>query len=259
MLGNIISAGANLLGGVLGSKEKDKDRALQKDFAQQGIRWKVEDAKAAGVHPLYALGANTVSYSPVAGSSDLSSGLAAAGQDVGRAVNATQTQGERVSGVVQSLQIKRMELENQLLASQIARVNQAGSVPPMPTPGDRYLIEGQPNSPLVQTSPMGRQTSAPEAPHQEPAAVADIGFSRTPGGWAPVYSKDVKDRLEEDFIGSLAWSVRNRLLPALSSTNYDPPAGVELAPGEQWVYDPIRQEYRAVRRRGKYGFDKYYR
>jgi len=37
---------------------------LQKDFAQHGIRWRVEDAKAAGIHPLAAVGAAGASYSP---------------------------------------------------------------------------------------------------------------------------------------------------------------------------------------------------
>lgn len=35
-----------------------------KEFAQNGIQWKVADAKAAGLHPLAALGAQTTSYAP---------------------------------------------------------------------------------------------------------------------------------------------------------------------------------------------------
>lgn len=37
---------------------------MQKEFAQHGIEWKVQDALRAGVHPSVALGANTVSASP---------------------------------------------------------------------------------------------------------------------------------------------------------------------------------------------------
>lgn len=37
---------------------------FQKEFAKHGIQWKVEDAKQAGIHPLAALGAQTVSFSP---------------------------------------------------------------------------------------------------------------------------------------------------------------------------------------------------
>lgn len=36
---------------------------LQREFAQQGIQWKVQDAKHAGIHPLAALGAVTPSPS----------------------------------------------------------------------------------------------------------------------------------------------------------------------------------------------------
>lgn len=39
--------------------------ALQREFAQHGVRWRVEDAVAAGLHPLFALGANVPQFSPV--------------------------------------------------------------------------------------------------------------------------------------------------------------------------------------------------
>lgn len=37
---------------------------MQKEFAQHGIQWKVEDAVRAGIHPAVALGAQTHSASP---------------------------------------------------------------------------------------------------------------------------------------------------------------------------------------------------
>lgn len=40
------------------------NEALQREFAQMGIRWKVDDAKAAGLHPLYALGGSGAAYAP---------------------------------------------------------------------------------------------------------------------------------------------------------------------------------------------------
>lgn len=65
-LGSIISAGASLVGGILGNKSNQKiaeqNAALQKEFAQHGISWKVADAKRAGIHPLYALGSNGISF-----------------------------------------------------------------------------------------------------------------------------------------------------------------------------------------------------
>lgn len=154
MIGDMISAGARLIGGWMDSKSRDSDRdaqeriaaqniALQKQFAQEGIRWKVDDARQAGIHPLYALGANTVSFSPVSigssGQSNWSDTLAGMGQDIGRAVNATRTQGERTDAFTTSMQEAQLEgarLDNDIkrasLASSVQRITQQAN-PPMPT------------------------------------------------------------------------------------------------------------------------------
>jgi hypothetical protein len=42
-----------------------KNYDMQKEFAKHGIQWKVQDAKRAGINPLAALGATTVSGSPI--------------------------------------------------------------------------------------------------------------------------------------------------------------------------------------------------
>lgn len=71
-----------LTGGLLGlaglNETKDQNQvseqlareqmALQKEFAQKGIQWRVDDAKAAGLHPIYALGGSAANYSPVSAS-----------------------------------------------------------------------------------------------------------------------------------------------------------------------------------------------
>lgn len=264
-IGAIISAGANIAGGLLGSKEKRKDRALQKEFAQNAIQWKVEDAAKAGVSPLYALGANTVSYSPVStGSTDLGSGLAAAGQDVSRAaasVSDDAAKSKAYASSVQALTLQRMGLENQLLSSQIAKINQPGTPPSAPPLAARYLIDGQPSSGglsvdapagIVQTEAMRRAATAPEALWQEPAAVGDVGFARTAsGGYAPVMSYDAKQRLEEDFIGMLLWNMRNRLLPTIGQNQSRPPAPVPEG-YDAWIYNPFKQEY-TPHRKSRFG------
>lgn len=118
--GQLISAGSSLLGGILGKKEADANIEMQKDFAKKGIQWRVADAKKAGVHPLYALGANTTSFSPVSVGS-LGAGLSEMGQDISRAVEAVQSAPERMqSKVITGLQIERAKLENEMLKSQIA-------------------------------------------------------------------------------------------------------------------------------------------
>lgn len=145
MLGEIISAGANLLGGFLSrsdAKEQaeaafNRNAALQREFAQNGIRWKVEDAKAAGIHPAYAIGAPAISASPISVGDVPSMGasLAAAGNDIGRAISATRTQDERLEAytdATRKLTLDRMALENQVLASQLKRF-QVQRNPPMPS------------------------------------------------------------------------------------------------------------------------------
>lgn len=111
VLGSLIGAGGNLLSGLMGSGDAHKNRRSQYDFAKMGIRWRVEDAKAAGLHPLYALGAQIPAYSPV--HNEAPAQLAEMGQNLGRAVQATQTAQER----------ERSALELQLLRSQISETD----------------------------------------------------------------------------------------------------------------------------------------
>lgn len=250
MLGEIISGVSSLVGGFLSGKQADKDRKFQKAAATQGIQWKVADAKKAGVHPLYALGAQTFNPTPVStGGGDLGSGIAAAGQDIGRAVNAASGSGQRVQAYTEAanrLALKRADLENTLLAAQIAKINQPANPPAPQTLGSRYLVDGQGNAPLptlVQTAAMSRAAAAPEALNQEPAAITDLGFARTPSGnYTPVMSNDVKQRLEEDLPGMILWNIRNRLLPSVGINQSPPPAPVPEG-YEAWVYNPFTQSY----------------
>lgn len=101
--------------------------ANQKEFAQHGVRWKVADAQAAGLHPLAALGAQTSSFSNVVGSTGDTNDYAGMGQNIGRAIDAGSTHGERsdrmgqaVSRVAQVFSLEKMNLENEALKSQIA-------------------------------------------------------------------------------------------------------------------------------------------
>jgi len=266
MLPALIAAGSNLIGGIIsGNKQEDmakKNIAMQKEFAQQGIRWKVEDAKAAGLHPLAALGAQTTSFSPVSiGGNDIGTGLAAAGQDISRGINATRSAGERVdaySKTIQDLNIQRMGLENQLLGAQIAKINQAGTPPAMPSSSDRMLIDGQGNSPLVKVEPLEQTAVAPGQPSIEAGANPEMGFGRTQHGWTPLRSKAFQDRSEEDLLASVQWNIRNRLSPALGQ--YNPPQNIPMEKGEYWHYNPITGEYQIWKpsdRRGRYGFPKW--
>ena len=140
LLGSIAGTVLGGIGGLLGQKREEK---LQKEFAQNSISWRVQDAERAGVHPLYAIGAPSISYSPTG----VGNTLAGMGQDIGRAISSVQGRGERVSAYdasLRALQLERGGLENELLRSQIRKINQPGTPPASPGgPGGARAIDGQ--------------------------------------------------------------------------------------------------------------------
>ena len=102
-----------------------KNRKMQKLFAQQGIRWRVEDAKAAGIHPLAALGASTHSYTPqrVGIKSKGDYGITRAGQNIGRAMAAQKTSEEK------SIQLANLKLiEAETLGKNLANMKSAQEI-----------------------------------------------------------------------------------------------------------------------------------
>lgn len=76
----------------------DNEYLRQKEFAQMGVRWKVDDARAAGIHPLFALGASTSGYAPQSigvERSNIGSALSEMGQDLSRSAMAQATASEK--------------------------------------------------------------------------------------------------------------------------------------------------------------------
>lgn len=254
--GSVISAGASLLGGVLANRSREsvneENTALQREFAQNGISWKVADAKRAGIHPIYALGNNGISFQPSMWSGDgIADGLAQAGQDIGRAIDSTRTSEDRVQARLNALMVERGELQNEVLRSQLARLQQQPN-PPMaePSPG---LIPGQADVPgrlgltvgEIKQEPMERTAPHAVDSHSEPGAVTSVGWAKTATGLAPVPSKDVKERIEDMAIPELMWGVQNNLLPNFGAgtkppRNMLPPGGI----GWQWSY--TKQEWQPI-------------
>lgn len=112
----------------------EQNVALQKEFAQHGIRWRVEDAKEAGLHPLFALGAQGASYTPSSSpihipGDAMGAAVASAGQQLSRAVMAQETDAQR-EAVQLNLDIMRQRLatdfaQEQSIWSQMALREQA--------------------------------------------------------------------------------------------------------------------------------------
>lgn len=248
MLAALGSLAGSVVSGLFGNKAAKDNVKYQKQFAKNAIQWKVADAKAAGIHPLAALGANTHSFAPVQGGDW--SGLAGAGQDLGRAIESRTTQKQRVDSYVretQKLALERGRLENDVLradlASRLARVKQPGNPPAVADGQNPNLLTGQGDSPGIENKPMERQGWDNSNPGREAGVIADVGYSRSTGGrggYAPVMSKDFKDRTDEDTPGVIAWNIRNRLLQSFQFA-LDPPFKAPI--GTFWLYNPIRQRY----------------
>lgn len=256
LIGGAAAIGGSLIGGKMASRAtksaNDANAAalkqqnkLQKEFAQHGIRWKVEDAKKAGIAPLAALGAQTHSFSPasVGVTPDLGMANAAAnmGQDISRAVHATRTGPERAMAV---LQLENQKLQNDYLRSQIAKMNSSQVGPGLPSnsglPGS-LLGSGQGDAYVVE-KPLERTHSAPGLPGQEVGYVPDLGWARTASGLTQVPSADVKQKIEDQLIPEVMWAVRNHLLPNLGIG--ERPSKDLLPKGaKEWIWNPLKQEY----------------
>lgn len=256
--GGKIAAKATLKAGRMNAR-------MQKLFAQQGIRWRVKDAKKAGLHPLAALGAQTTSFAPsfvgaTQAGQGIADGAAAMGQGIQRATAAFGDIGERIENQaymaqLQKLQLENMALQNQALGSQIAIMNQPGNPPAAPSVANRYLIDGQGQSvkgPLVQDEALKRVAGDPARLSQEAGAVTDTGFLRTRTGWAPTRSADAAERLEDDVLGSIQHFVRNRIVQPLMDLNEGAP--FPAPKGKYWGFNHITGEY--ILRDGSPGFFK---
>lgn len=267
-IGSALS-GIGAVGSLFGGESKSGIRAqeqmhysnlkAQEAFAQQGIRWRVEDAKKAGIHPLYALGASIPSYSPstfIPGESGRRrdfggalSGLGDAVSGVARSMEAGRSARESLEGKLNDLTLKRAELENDLLSSQIALIQQQAQ-PRMPEitkqaiPGqsdvERNGLLIKPTRAHVVEKPQEVTKTYPGAPWQEPHEISDLGFARTATGLVPVPSKDMKERIEDMMWPEFAWSLRNQMLPDVSAS---PPASL-LPPGAvKWKYNMSKGEW----------------
>lgn len=214
----------------------DRTEALQREFAQNGIRWRVEDAKAAGLHPLAAIGAAGASYSPVvtAGGGqyqvdqgrpdrggDIGSSLANMGQGLGRAMLATQTPQERVETATEMIhnaqrtemndkQLKMMDIDLLYKAAQYAKFTQqqGPGMPPSVGPWGKNMSGGG-GAPSNES-----QGVDPRPGHTATVEGMGTGYIDPYGGATTLPQKDINI----DEISSPGWSsfmYTNRILPLI--------------------------------------------
>lgn len=229
------------------------NEALQREFAQQGIRWKVADAEAAGIHPLAALGAQTFGFAPhQVGESALPPAVnfRNMGQNLSRSWGATRTAEERMA---ERLRLENMQLQNDMLREDLrSRVNDATN-PGFP---DAFNSDGQVDGRVVEVS--NRIPSrARGAPHQEAGYRPDVSFTATPYGAAPMIPQGISESLEDDFIGKLAWRIRNNLYPNLGVKSGAPSKKDLPSWADDWSWSKVHQTWRPIKRKEMSGRWRY--
>lgn len=222
----------------------ERNYQMQKEFAQMGIQWKVDDARKAGIHPLAALGASTSGASPSFNMSDQGSSkfrLAASlsdrmGQNVSRAISASMSNQERLE---HELRLENMSLQNDLLRQQ--RDNQPKN-PPLPSGGTDNFIGGQGDSGVMLVVPAKRTSHAPGRPAQEAGARPDVSYSRSDTGLVPVIPEGLSESMEDDVVGKVLWRIRNQLMPNFTGKGHPPK--LQLPSGATgWRWHRARQEW----------------
>lgn len=262
MLGALLGAATSIAGGLMSNKAAEKankqnqenalrQEALQKEFAQSGIQWKVKDAEAAGIHPLYALGANTVSYSPSTIGSTASNFdfLGDAGQNVGRAIQAGQSNPARIQALqltAAQLQNEGLQLDNDLKRTQLVSAanlaTQPGTGPGLPNLLTESAMPGQGNSPQVDgpAVDVSKKISptAGSAKHIEIGANPELLLGRTRTGYAPQIPQSLSESFEQDNIGYWQWFLRNKLFADSAAIKAMP-----TRPGFRKHFSPWAGEY----------------
>lgn len=216
MFDTLLGLGGKLIDTFMGSKKAEENNAtqlaiaeqnrqMQKEFAQNAIQWKVKDAETAGLHPLAALGAQVSSYSPVS-VGDLatpSTDFGGMGQSIGRALDATAESSDRhskmqtaVGRVAQTFQLEKMNLENEVLKTDIA-LKRAQLPPPFPVP----LPRPGPNRTVGGVAVQDDDIKQKAEDHPQTAIVRPFGYPLRANPWFSD-GQQFEDRYGESEIGS---------------------------------------------------------
>lgn len=135
-----IGAGTSFIGGLFGSSSNRKmaERAerFNREVLQNAIQWRVDDARKAGLHPLFALGANvaTSGGNPQFIGDPLGPSIAEAGQDISNALVRTQTADQRMKNqldlALQAKSIEETDARTQYIRAQQRALEQASAASP---------------------------------------------------------------------------------------------------------------------------------
>lgn len=127
-IGAIVGAVAGGVGNYFAAKDAQKQANKNQRRAEQHeinilknqVQWRTQDAIAAGLHPLAALGLNPASSGVGAGQVFGGPDYQAMGADVGRALESMSKPEEKVVSQALQLQFEKQSLENEFVKTQVA-------------------------------------------------------------------------------------------------------------------------------------------
>lgn len=192
------------------------------------IQNRVNDARAAGIHPLAALGVNSAATPSIRlGSTPDMSGL---GQSIDRAINATQTRKDReYTEEVQRLTLERMELENDVIRGQSTGGSHNQPQNPPMSSGAGNSIPNTVVRPAEHTASHSGKTS--DAGYHN-----DVSFVWTGTGYALLPSKNSKDLTDDDFIASTSQKIRSHVKSFQGASEYKPPRRLLPKGFDDWEF-----------------------
>lgn len=163
MIGSIISAGADLVGGLLNQNAAEeaskKDWKRTKETLQNQIQWRTQDAVKAGLHPLVGAGISPSAGPPPSTVGDMGSAVSNMGNNLGRAVDAYMDPAAKVAAKAALLDLEQRQANIDLTRSQIAGAQKAllttGSTPGIASPIPQKVSLPLPGSPYDRRNPVG--------------------------------------------------------------------------------------------------------
>lgn len=233
-IGSVLSGVSGLFGKKgTSNKQMWRQAEIQYEFQrrlnQTAIRDRVDDAKQAGIHPLFAIGGNVNPGGMSMPVPSESSRFSDMGQNIERAIGAFDTYEQRkLLQESAALDIQRKKLENdvlrtQAIGSRMALQNQAGTPPPSPN------VEHQPYT----------ITGEGDTAGYEEGNSPSYAYLRTgKNTYQLAQGNDAKQKNEDDFFGTTAWNFKHRIVP--------PPPPFQAPAGKKWVFHRIAQEYELV-------------
>lgn len=145
--GGVLSGGFGLLGGFLSNEYQkgllERQQAFQRELSQNAIKWRVKDAQEAGIHPLYALGANTPSSFPISLQDNVGPALGEMGQHIGGAItrmlDSQAKEKHQLEMALGAASLAESDARKEMYLSEAARNRQQ---PAAPMPGLGVMKEG---------------------------------------------------------------------------------------------------------------------